>query len=1237
MNKEFLHSFFKLLIFFISNFGYINSIKLNEKYPSAFVMLNGYVFLVTENGFRFYDSSLQYMINYYNFPSSDKIASSLEAESISISQFSNGFLIALVKNNLYIFDSSAYYWGGISLSLNGKYYNLIAYKYKSSSFYYIISYYYNSKISIKYYKFSFSYSFAGGITLSNKLLTSKDYSENNKQIQEYGVSCQIMTKDNKEVLTCFYEVSSPTQITTTSFSISESSITVVNMDKKYCSNSHTNVIKSAVSVDKKKALICYVKNYNEGYCIIYDLTNNEFISQETQYFNKCKGSSLGFNVYYFKQKNQYMFVCNDNDKGFNVVLFNSNFESNIPNSGTKNEPYYACGGNCYSVNSFNIITSNSNEYTIVNDCDIDGVKFLTKNINLNSLAEDNEYPIVEDVDNFNSIISTDKMTINDEEITNKITSVENEESINKNENLIITTSSKSKEEIINNLDELIGDKDPDKIYLINGDDYSVIIKPLNETVKESTVRIDFTECEKLLKKQYPSKKFRILQINIENPNDKCLTDQAEYQIYDDSGEIVNLSICKDTKIIVEYQIKDTSFLNIEKITDLKQIGIDAFNLEENFFNDICYSYSDRNSNSDVVISDRVSEMYQNFSICEDICEYSHFNLDEMYSSCNCNVKQEVSTEIKKGNFKAYILATFLESNFGVIKCYNLVFSLQGKLKNAGFWIFIIMIILHIPIYIFYCIKGTSNILKYISNEMDTKGYISENNLNNFIDSIQSPVNQKNGATKVNLRRNKSSQTIISLSQNKNNNPPKKKPKYYHTSNNENNNKIIKKIQFTEIPKVNKKETHLEYKNLVDKIGNNKNKISNSLKISSSKNIISRKNLILNIPLIQNSLANHKRKIIIKKKDEIIDTYEIKSAEKFINNNLEKIQNLQKEKNEIEEIKKINHNFHNKKLNIKVNELESCEFLTQNSEIQTKIKIKNSLSKKIKENLEKIQFTTGDDIKTDGKKVNKKSMREFPLILINANNNANYKPLESDYILNIYDYKEAIKLEHRSFWRIFFICLIAKEKFLNLVFFNPPLQLRPLRICIFIFNCACDFALNAFFYLSENISEKYHYQGSNRELFSLVNNITISLVSTIVTIILLTFLNSLIQSEKKTKKLFREQEDLLNENKKYKVEDETKLKIKNEILKIIKCLKIKIICFLIFEILLMLFFLYYVTAFCHVYYNTQVSWFLDSISSYVISLIISLLLSLICTIIYEVSIKYKLRLLFRLIIFIYSFG
>ena len=72
----------------ISKVSYlINSIKLNEKYPSTYLLSNGEVFLVTENGFRLYDSRLQKMKNYFNFPSNQqKITSTNEAELTSISQ-----------------------------------------------------------------------------------------------------------------------------------------------------------------------------------------------------------------------------------------------------------------------------------------------------------------------------------------------------------------------------------------------------------------------------------------------------------------------------------------------------------------------------------------------------------------------------------------------------------------------------------------------------------------------------------------------------------------------------------------------------------------------------------------------------------------------------------------------------------------------------------------------------------------------------------------------------------------------------------------------------------------------------------------------------------------------------------------------------------------------------------------------------------------------------------------------
>ncbi len=146
-----------------------------------------------------------------------------------------------------------------------------------------------------------------------------------------------------------------------------------------------------------------------------------------------------------------------------------------------------------------------------------------------------------------------------------------------------------------------------------------------------------------------------------------------------------------------------------------------------------------------------------------------------------------------------------------------------------------------------------------------------------------------------------------------------------------------------------------------------------------------------------------------------------------------------------------------------------------------------------------------DFNTEEKNNNKMHV-EYPLILINANNSEKHEIIKSNHILNIYDYDEAIIYDQRSFIRILFIFLISKDNLLNIVFFNPPLELKPLRVCIFIFKYSCDLALNALFYLSKNISDKYHYTGANRLLFSLINNITKSLTSTIISFALLFFFN-----------------------------------------------------------------------------------------------------------------------------------
>ena len=145
---------------------------------------------------------------------------------------------------------------------------------------------------------------------------------------------------------------------------------------------------------------------------------------------------------------------------------------------------------------------------------------------------------------------------------------------------------------------------------------------------------------------------------------------------------------------------------------------------------------------------------------------------------------------------------------------------------------------------------------------------------------------------------------------------------------------------------------------------------------------------------------------------------------------------------------------------------------------------------------------------------------------------------------------------------------------------------------------------------------------------------ISFVCTLLSFLLLYFFENLTQSSNKIENLFREQEEFLKEDKKYKVKNDIKNIIEKKITKIMKCLQIKIIIFIIFEFLTMLFFYYYIIAFCHIYESTQISWLLDSGSSIIISFIISFSISVICSILYKLSIRFKIKILYNIILWLY---
>ena len=661
----------------------------------------------------------------------------------------------------------------------------------------------------------------------------------------------------------------------------------------------------------------------------------------------------------------------------------------------------------------------------------------------------------------------------------------------------------TKEKMEENLKEIINIIEIGKKYIINGDDYNMTISPINVIDTFQSTYVELSICEQILRKQYnlsSNEILTILQIEIDKKNEKALTNQVEYGIYDKNKNNLDLSYCKGVPIKVNYEIKDASKINKTMVSYYSEKGIDIFNSNDSFFNDICYAYSE--GGSDIILKDRVLDIYQNFSLCDTYCTYNKIDIENMSVSCSCDVKLEIDMEVSEPAFGTIIEDSFKDSNFGVIFCYNLVFSLDYKLNNVGFLIFLILVIIHIILFLSYFCKGINPIITYVHKEMGKYNYITKY----FF-------------------------------------PPKKRKKLK-------GKKIeISKNQFTN-----------SYNNILKEKGEKNGVILNALNQTKDSGI--------NVnPNLQNIKLNNP--IVVVKYD---------------------------------------YKFYN---------------------INNKVPLK---SKKIIKNIYKKNRTKKEKYNN-----NNKDPKKYYLIQINADNEKNNEPPPSKYILDNYDYENALKYDKRIFWRIYYIILLSKENILNTFFFKAPLEIQSLRLSIFIFSYSCDFALNALFYLNDNISDKYHYQGENLYWFTLVNNLTISIFSTVISYLLVKTLNILTNSKDAIELLFRKQEKLLRKSQKYKVKIEDKKEILKNLGIIYKTLKIKIIFYISIEFSFLLFFLYYITAFCEVFKNTQISWLYDSFISFLLSIPIELLLSFTYALLYMTSINYRFETLYNIVLFFYGIG
>ena len=212
-------------------------------------------------------------------------------------------------------------------------------------------------------------------------------------------------------------------------------------------------------------------------------------------------------------------------------------------------------------------------------------------------------------------------------------------------------------------------------------------------------------------------------------------------------------------------MKNNSNLDLSSLSDFKNMGYDILNIKDRFYTDLYQSYSD--SGNDMILSDRIKFLYKNYSLCEEGCSYNDIDMENMMIACDFKIQGNISTTIKSLNSIGDEETSFLDSNIGVVKCYNLVFMFSNKSNNMGFIIFLILFIADILFIVIYFVKGIKPVKDYLNDEMKKKGYIEE--VENYLKTNKSnPIKKVLFEKKKKKKKKEKDSSIINESDSKKN-------------------------------------------------------------------------------------------------------------------------------------------------------------------------------------------------------------------------------------------------------------------------------------------------------------------------------------------------------------------------------------------------------------------------------------------------------------------------------------
>ena len=273
------------------------------------------------------------------------------------------------------------------------------------------------------------------------------------------------------------------------------------------------------------------------------------------------------------------------------------------------------------------------------------------------------------------------------------------------------------DDIINSFNTTLIDSNSTFIIEENETIYEILTSD-NKNKNNKTSSIDLLECEAALREyNIIDEKEHLYILKIDTNVEGKTGPTVLYQVYRQKKGTVKLEQL-DLTLCEGMPIKTSFPLEIE--------NPDIYDINNPIYNSICYSYSTKDG-VDMTVKDRREDCTENNRVlCGENCDSFEYDKENKHVECKCDalINLPYISELKIDKKKLYKFMNIKKiGNFDVLKCYNLVFSLNGLKSNLGFYFFIPTVIMYIICIIIFYKYEFDIIKKYIKDLMFAKIYM----------------------------------------------------------------------------------------------------------------------------------------------------------------------------------------------------------------------------------------------------------------------------------------------------------------------------------------------------------------------------------------------------------------------------------------------------------------------------------------------------------------------------------